>query len=172
MKVPSEEATALSRMADAAAAAAAFTAEGLRDDLHRPSQQAQRAELAKRAQHASDAVLRGGDDQGLVQQRDRRSYSRSGIHPQASCLRGCSCQSAASTPSFWVESLSSMNLIPEQEQTIGWVSIILRGFARQKAPQLQGRGCHNYTSILDSVICTWRPIVICSYKPVEVGFGM
>ena len=59
MKVPSEEATALSRMADAAAAAAAFTAEGLRDDLHRPSQQAQRAELAKRAQQASDAVLRG-----------------------------------------------------------------------------------------------------------------
>jgi len=79
VKVPSEEATALSRMADAAAAAAAFTAEGLRDDLRRPSQQAQRAELAKRAQQASDAVLRGGDDQGLVQEPDRRSYSRSGI---------------------------------------------------------------------------------------------
>ena len=78
MKVPSEEATALSRMADAAAAAAAFTAEGLRDDLHRPSQQAQRAELAKRAQQASDAVLRGGDDQGLDEP-DRRSYSRCGI---------------------------------------------------------------------------------------------
>ncbi len=79
MKVPSEEATALSRMADAAAAAAAFTADGLRDDLRMPSQQAQRAELAKRAQQASDAVLRGGDDQGLVQEPDRHSYSRSGI---------------------------------------------------------------------------------------------
>lgn len=79
MKVPSEEATALNRMADAAAAAAAFTAEGLRDDLRRPSQQAQRAELAKRAQQASDAVLRGDPDQGQVQEPDRRSYSRSGI---------------------------------------------------------------------------------------------
>ena len=79
MKVPSEEATALSRMADAAAAAAAFTAEGLRDDLRMPSQQAQHAELAKRAQQASDAVLRGDADQGLVQEPDRRSYSRFGI---------------------------------------------------------------------------------------------
>lgn len=76
MKVPSEEATALSRMADAAAAAAAFTAEGLRDDPNRPSQQAQRAELAKRAQQASDAVLRGDSDRGGMPQPDRRSYSR------------------------------------------------------------------------------------------------
>ena len=79
VKVPSEEATALSRMADAAAAAAAFTAEGLRDDLNRPSQQAQRAELAKRAQQASDAVLRGEGDLGGVAQPDRRSYSRLAI---------------------------------------------------------------------------------------------
>lgn len=76
MRVPSEEATALSRMADAAAAAAAFTVEGLRDEPTRPSQQAQRAELAKRAQQASDAVLRGESDRGGVPQPDRRSYSR------------------------------------------------------------------------------------------------
>jgi len=79
VKVPSEEATALSRMADAAAAAAAFTAEGLRDDLKRPSQQAQRAELAKRAQQASDAVLRGDADHGGIQEANKRSYSRSDI---------------------------------------------------------------------------------------------
>lgn len=76
VKVPSEEATALSRMADAAAAAAAFTAEGLRDDDGRLTQQAKRAELAKRAQQASDAVLRGESDAAALQQADRRSYSR------------------------------------------------------------------------------------------------
>ncbi|KAL0028647.1 hypothetical protein WJX79_007908 [Trebouxia sp. C0005] len=96
VKVPSEEATALSRMADAAAAAAAFTAEGLRDDLHRPSQQAQRAELAKRAQQASDAVLRGGDDQGLDEP-DRRSYSRwSGMDAGNDDM--CRTSSAVATP--------------------------------------------------------------------------
>lgn len=79
VKVPSEEASALSRMADAAAAAAAFTAESLRDDVDRPSQQAQRAELAKRAQQASDAVLRGESEHGGPQGSDRRSYSRSDI---------------------------------------------------------------------------------------------
>ena len=80
VKVPSEEATALSRMADAAAAAAAFTAEGLRDDEHsRATQQAQRAELAKRAQQASDAVLRGDLDTASVQETDGRSYSRSDL---------------------------------------------------------------------------------------------
>ena len=73
MKVPSEEASALSRMADAAAAAAAFTAEGLRDDL---SQQAQRAELAKRAQQASGAVLRGEIDHIGLSQANRCSYGR------------------------------------------------------------------------------------------------
>ena len=77
VKVPSEEATALSRMADAAAAAAAFTAEGLRDDDSRLMQQAKRAELAKRAQQASDAVLRGESDVAALQEADRRSYSRS-----------------------------------------------------------------------------------------------
>ncbi|KAL0051734.1 hypothetical protein WJX82_001143 [Trebouxia sp. C0006] len=97
VKVPSEEATALSRMADAAAAAAAFTAEGLRDDLHRPSQQAQRAELAKRAQQASDAVLRGDADQGLVQEPDRRSYSRwSGMDAGDDDM--CRTSSAVATP--------------------------------------------------------------------------
>ena len=73
MKVPSEEASALSRMADAAAAAAAFTAEGLRDDL---SQQTQRAELARRAQQASGAVLRGETDHMGLSQADRGSYGR------------------------------------------------------------------------------------------------
>jgi hypothetical protein len=116
VKVPSEEATALSRMADAAAAAAAFMAEGLTDDLHRPSQQAQRAELAKRAQQASDAVLRGGDDQGLLQEPDRRSYSRSGIiNKYHVCML---VQSAASTPSFWVDHLSSINSFPEQKPIV------------------------------------------------------
>ncbi|DBA87569.1 TPA: hypothetical protein ACH3X1_004593 [Trebouxia sp. C0004] len=97
VKVPSEEATALSRMADAAAAAAAFTAEGLRDDLHRPSQQAQRAELAKRAQQASEAVLRGDADQGLGQEPDRRSYSRwSGMDAGDDDM--CRTSSAVATP--------------------------------------------------------------------------
>ena len=98
MKVPSEEATALSRMADAAAAAAAFTAEGLRDDLRMPSQQAQRAELAKRAQQASDAVLRGDADQGLVQEPDRRSYSRFGI--MTSIVFACLSMSVCSQNTF------------------------------------------------------------------------
>lgn len=76
VKVPSEEATALTRMADAAAAAAAFTAEGLKNDHGMLTEQAQRAELAKRAQQASDAVLRGDSD---LQDADSRSYSRSDI---------------------------------------------------------------------------------------------
>lgn len=78
VRVPSEEATALSRMADAAAAAAAFTAEGLRNDHGMLTEQAQRAELAKRAQQASDAVLRGDSDAAGLQEADTRSYSRSG----------------------------------------------------------------------------------------------
>lgn len=78
VKVPSEEATALSRMADAAAAAAAFTAVGLTTHDHATyTQQAQRAELAKRAQQASDAVLRGDSDAAGLQEADRCSYSRS-----------------------------------------------------------------------------------------------
>ncbi len=116
MKVPSEEATALSRMADAAAAAAAFTAEGLRDDLHRPSQQAQRAELAKRAQQASDAVLRGDADQGLVQEPDRRSYSRSGIiNKYHVCML---VQSAASTPFILGGSSVWHQLVPRTRTTL------------------------------------------------------
>ena len=77
--MPSEEATALSRMADAAAAAAAVTAEGLRDGHSQLAQQAHRAELAKRAQQASDAVLRGESDAAALQDADRRSYSRSDL---------------------------------------------------------------------------------------------
>ena len=116
MKVPSEEATALSRMADAAAAAAAFTAEGLRDDLRMPSQQAQRAELAKRAQQASDAVLRGDADQGLVQEPDRRSYSRSGIiNKYHVCML---VQSAASTPFILGGSSVWRQLIPRARTTL------------------------------------------------------
>ena len=91
MKVPSEEATALTRMADAAAAAAAFTAEGLKNNHGTLTEQAQRAELAKRAQQASDAVLRGDSDAAAVQEADRRSYSRSDIclcmHTQTSFHR-------------------------------------------------------------------------------------
>ena len=79
VKVPSEEATALTRMADAAAAAAAFTAEGLKNDHGMLTEQAQRAELAKRAQQASDAVLRGDSDAAALQEADSRSYSRSDI---------------------------------------------------------------------------------------------
>ena len=79
VKVPSEEATALTRMADAAAAAAAFTAVGLKHDHSMLTEQAQRAELAKRAQQASDAVLRGDSDATALQEADRRSYSRSDI---------------------------------------------------------------------------------------------
>lgn len=77
VKVPSEEATALTRMADAAAAAAAFTAEGLKNNHSMLTEQAQRAELAKRAQQASGAVLRGDSDAAALQETDRRSYSRS-----------------------------------------------------------------------------------------------
>ena len=80
MKVPSEEATALTRMADAAAAAAAFTAEGLKSDHTMLTEQAQRAELAKRAQQGSGAVLRGDCDAVALQEADRRSYSRSDMH--------------------------------------------------------------------------------------------
>ena len=58
MRVPSEEATALSHMADAAAAAAAYSAQGLADERDSLFEKARRAELAKRAQQASDAVLR------------------------------------------------------------------------------------------------------------------
>lgn len=77
VRVPSEEATALSRMADAAAAAAAFTADGMKTHGHGTlTQQAQRAELAKRAQQASDAVLRGDSDAASLQEIDSRSYSR------------------------------------------------------------------------------------------------
>jgi len=124
VKVPSEEATALSRMADAAAAAAAFTAEGLRDDLHRPSQQAQRAELAKRAQQASDAVLRGGDDQGLVQEPDRRSHSRSGIinkHHVCMLVHSCSLQ-LDHLPFGWIICLASTRFQSKNNPLAGLLS--------------------------------------------------
>ena len=45
-------------MADAAAAAAAYSAQGPADEPDSLFEKARRAELAKRAQQASDAVLR------------------------------------------------------------------------------------------------------------------
>lgn len=61
MRVPSEEATALSHMADAAAAAAAFTAEGLAADSlfskARRAELAKRADLINRAQQSSNTDL-------------------------------------------------------------------------------------------------------------------
>lgn len=94
VKVPSEEATALTRMADAAAAAAAFTAEGLKSDHSVLTEQAQRAELAKRAQQASDAVLRGDSDAVALQEADRRSYSRSDMRmPTHTGLKQPCCKS-------------------------------------------------------------------------------
>ncbi len=53
--------------------------------------------------------------------------------------------------------MSSIDSFPEQEQSFSWASIIPRGFARQKASQLQRKGCRTYK--------------ICSCKPVEVDLA-
>lgn len=80
MRVPSEEATALSHMAEAAAAAAAYTVQGMAAQSDTLFEKARRAELAKRAQQASDAVLRGdGAASGLMREA-QQTGSRYDMH--------------------------------------------------------------------------------------------
>lgn len=80
VRVPSEEATALSHMADAAAAAAAYSTQGTAGHSDTMFERARRAELAKRAQQASDAVLRGdgavGSHMGEARQVNRYDMHR------------------------------------------------------------------------------------------------
>lgn len=80
MRVPSEEATALSYMADAAAAAAAFTAQGLADEPSSLFEKARRAELAKLAQQASGAVLRGDTAEGGLMGQATQGQTRFDMH--------------------------------------------------------------------------------------------